>query len=313
MNAITSVTGDTGKPRNARRVTEKDFFLPLAIIGGLIVLVFTIGTHFAVRAFDRSSAIREQILTQNGIDQRVREVGQLVVPQVVWDDATANLDVTFNRQWAGANIGKYLKQTDGFDSSFVIDRDDMAVFASNGGIETSASAYQPIAGLAAPLVRSVRSLERERGPLRPLASGGMIARAIQVSTLGMVDGRMSIVTATLVQPDFGKALPPGPRSPIVVTTMRVDQEFLDMFARRYMLDGLRVRTLDQAPKPEEIEIPATAGTKTIAYFAWRPLNPGYVMLREFLPPVGLVCLLLGLAVFVQLRKVHWAARALLDG
>jgi len=313
MNAITTLATDLREARLERRINEKDFFLPLAIIGGLIILVFTVGTHFAVRAFDRSSAIREQILAQNGISQRVGEVGKLVVPQVVWDDATANLDVKFDRAWAAANIGKYLAQTDGFDGTYVIDADNHPLFAASEGLEVETQAYRPVDRLALPLIKSVRTAEAARGPVRSMGSGGMVAKPIQASALKIVDGKLSILTATLVQPDFGKALPPGPRSPIVVTTMRIDQDFLDLFARRYMMDGLRIRTLEQQPKPDEIEIPATddAG-RTIAYFAWRPLNPGYTMLREFLPPVGLICLLLGLAIYIQLRKVHLAARALLD-
>lgn len=295
-----------------RRITERDFFLPLAIIGGLALLVVTLGTHFAVDAFDRSSAIREQMLARNGIVQRIGEVAQMVVPQTDWDDATAHLDVTFDNAWAEANIGKFLSQTDGFSQSFIVDRDDRLVFASRGGLQATGSSFRPIAPLAAPLLDSVRRDEAARGTLRPLPSGGMISRAIQASTLAMIDGKLSILTATLVQPDFGKALPMGKRSPAVITAMPVDQDFLDVFAKRYMMEGLHIRAIGDPARAGDVEIPAQDRQgKALAYFAWKPLDPGYTMLREFLPSIGLVLLTLAALAFYQLRKVHQAARELL--
>ncbi len=294
------------------RITTADFFLPLAIIGGLALLLLTMGTHFAVSAFDRSSAIREQILVQNGIAQRIDEVAAMVVPQTTWDDATAHLDNRFDARWAAANIGKYLSQTDGIDLSYVIDRDNHVIFASRGGLESAKGTYPEIGGLADPLISKVRAQERARGPLRKLASGGMISHAIQASSLNLIEGKLSILTATLVQPDFGTALPQSDRSPIVITSMHVNQDFLDAFARRYMLDGLHIRAPGDPQRSGEVEIPARDNHgKTLAYLAWKPLDPGYSMLRVFLPAIGIVLLLMGAMAYYQLRKVHLAARELL--
>ena len=53
----------------------------------------------------------------------------------------------------------------------------------------------------------------------------MVASAIQANALKAVDGKLSIVTVSLVQPDFGKAMPKGPRAPMVITVMPVDKTF----------------------------------------------------------------------------------------
>ena len=294
-------------------VTRSDFFWPLAVIAALTLLVMTMGIHFAVRAFDKASEQREQTLAQNGITLRIQEVAQMIVPQADWDDAVRYLDNKFDEAWADANIGKYLNQTNGFDRSFVLDAADRPIFASINGERTALTSFDRIAPLAAPLVRSVREQEARRGPIKAVQTSGMISRPIQANALKILGGKMAIMTATLVQPDFGTAMPKGPRSPVVVTTMAVGPEFLELFSKRFLFDGVHVRALDQRPIAGETEIAAKDGDgRVIAHFAWRPLNPGYAMLRQLLPPIGLVCAVLGLVALTQLRRIAHFADALID-
>jgi hypothetical protein len=314
MNAITSFPG-TGQARRYRPpVVEADFFWPLAIIGGLLLLVCIAGTHVAVRAFNSSSAVREQILVENGIHHRIEEVAQMVAPQILWDDAVQHLDNKYDAQWAADNIGKYLNQTERFEQSFIIDAADLPVFAATGGVTVPVADEHILGGDADHLVADVRARERARGPIKPGKPNAMVARSIQANALKAVDGRLSIVTVSLVQPDFGKAMPRGPRSPIVITVMPVDATFLESFAERFMLDRLHaIGPADEVPSGE-VAIPVRDELKRIVgYFAWRPLDPGYVMLRAFLGPVAIVGVLFAGIAFFQLRRIHVAARRLLDG
>ncbi len=314
MNAITSFP-TIGRMRRYRPpVMESDFFWPLAIIGGLLLLVCIAGTHVAVRAFNSSSAIREQILVENGIHHRIEEVAQMVAPQILWDDAVQHLDNKYDAQWAADNIGKYLNQTDRIDQSFVIDANDLPVYAAKGAATIPVVDEHILGGDADHLVADVRAREKARGPIKPGAPNTMVAAAIQASAVKEVDGKLSIVTVSLVQPDFGKAMPLGARAPMVITVMPIDRTFLQGFAQRFMLDGLHtLGPADEVP-PGEVGIPVRDELKRIVgYFAWRPLDPGYVMLRAFLGPVAIVGVLFAGIAFFQLRRIHVAARRLLDG
>ncbi len=314
MNAITSFPS-TGRMRRYRPpVMEADFFWPLAIVGGLLLLVCIAGTHVAVRAFNTSSAIREQILVENGFGHRIEEVAQMVAPQILWDDAVVNLDNKYDPKWASDNIGKYLNQTERFEQSYIIDANDLPVYMAKGGVTQPVVDEHILGGDADHLVADVRVREKARGPIKPGKPNAMVANSIQASALKAVDGRLSIVTVSLVQPDFGKAMPRGPRSPIVITVMPVDKTFLQSFAQRFMLDGLHaIGPADEIP-PGEVAIPVRDELKRIVgYFAWRPLDPGYVMLRAFLGPVAIVGVLFCAIAFFQLRRIHVAARRLLDG
>ncbi|WP_176943530.1 CHASE4 domain-containing protein [Sphingomonas sp. YR710] len=300
------------RPGDEMPIRRSDFFWPLAVIAGLTVLVLTLGIHFALGAFDRESEVREQNLARNGFTQRVAEVANMVVPQTDWDDAVRNLDNRYAPDWAETNIGKFLYQTDGFDRSFVLDAANRPIFASFRGAKAPISAYRPIDTLAADLIQMVRLQESQRPPLHKDGARGMMSRPIQASALKVVGRSLTILTVTLVQPDFGTAMPAGPRAPIVVTTMPVDPSFLSRFSSRFLFDDVHVRFLGQLAAEGETSIPATDETgRVVALLAWHPLNPGYGMLRRLWPQILIACLILLAVVFTQLRRIFGFADELI--
>jgi hypothetical protein len=292
---------------------KRDFILPLATIGLLVLMALTIGVHFGVQALNEESAAREQQLVRNGLAQRMEEVAELVVPQLSWDDAISHLDNRFDLAWARSNVHEFLEHAYGFDGEYVIDAADRPVFGALGADEVPPGSYARIAEPARDLLRAVRKQEAVRGPLARKAGTEMISKPIQASTVEVVGGELTILTATLVQPDFGTALPAGPRSPIVVTLMHVDKPFLAKFSGRFLLDDVSVRLPGQAQRQGRIEWPVTDDSGEVqAWLAWKPLDPGYGMLhRMWLPVLQGLLVIMGIAA-IQLRRMLLAARQLIE-
>lgn len=290
-----------------------NFVLPLVTVACLIVLALTAGVHFAVKGLDGESAGREQTLAQNGLLLRMEEVSAMVVPQTDWDDAVRNLDNAYNPDWAALNINEFLDHTHGFRGTYVIDAEGKPVFSAEAGTVVTSDQFGNVAPIAGKLVDKVRKLEAARGPLRKISTSDVISMPLQASSLKVLGKDLVIVTATLVQPDFGTALPRGPRAPIVVTTMPVDQRFLTSFSRRFLLEDVSVRLPDQAVRPGTIAIPVKDDTgRSVAYLAWRPHNPGYAMLHRVAAPALLTLLVIcGIAAF-QLRRIFEATRRLIE-
>ena len=279
--------------RGARPIAPRtrlltEFLMPLATIACVVVLVLTFGIHSVVAALDEESAARERQLARNGLALRMEEVAQLVVRQTNRDSS-------------------------GFDAEYVLDAGDRPLFAAVDGEVTAPGRYADIAGRAGGLVAKVRRDEAARGPIRKLAGPGMLSKPIQASAFKAIGGRLTILTATLVQPDFGTALPSGPRAPIVVTEMRVDPPFLAQFSKRFLLDGVSVRLPSQPARPGRIEIPVHDDTGVLqTWLTWQPLDPGYGMLhRMALPFFGGMLFVLIVAAF-ELRRIFRAARDLIE-
>lgn len=304
-----------GKDSSFRTVAHvwKDFALPLAVVAGLVVLAITASVHFAVAALNAESAKREQQLVLNGLALRLEEVAELVVPQTQWDDAVRNLDNRFDRAWANANINEFLNHASGFDGEFVLDANDAPVYAALDGNEVATHMYDAIAPLVAELKRDIRTREAARGSIAKPSQPGLISRPIQSSALKVLGGQLTVVTATLVQPDFGTAMPSGPRAPIVVTLMHIDRPFLAQFSKRFLLENVAIRLPSEPRDMSKLEI-ATRDEKgrIQAYLTWVPLNPGYGILHSMALPLLLaLAVLLTMAGF-QLRRVFMAARSLIE-
>ncbi len=291
---------------------RRDFAMPLIVIGLLVILAITASVHFGVKALDEESAAREQQLVRNGLELRVAEVAALVVPQVDWDDTVRNIDNAFDPAWTDENINEFLDHTYGFHAQYVVDANNVPVFAALGET-TEIGIYRRVAGHVGDLLASVRRQEAARGAIAKSSGPDPVSSAIQASGVKMIEGHLTILTATLVQPDFGKALPRGPRAPIVLTEMRVDEPFLAQFSKRFLLKDVYVRTPAQRAQAGRIEVPVKDEKGTVqAYLAWTPLEPGYGMLNRMATMLLLGMLPLLAIAAIELRRIFRAARKLIE-
>ena len=251
---------------------------------GLVLLVML--SAFLVQRFDVVAAQREQDLVEHGFERQIDELDAVVATQVDWDEAISALDHKFNAQWADFNVGNYLYTFNGFSHSFVLDRNGRNVYAAVEGERSDLSAFAPFATLANKMIPEIRLAEQRRGPIRQRqGKNNIVIPPIQKNAIASVAGKTYIVTATLVQPDFGKILPKGPRAPIVVTARPIDTALLKAFSARYLLDGLLL--LDPTVKPErrqQIVLKSMDGTPA-ASLSWVPRRPGTLLRSQLQWPL----------------------------
>ncbi len=259
--------------------------------------------------FDKAALQREQLVVGNGLSSRVAEIGRQVVPQAVWDDAVVNLDNRFNRDWARDNIGTYLHVTDDFQFSWVLDAADRPIYGMVGGEEVPVSRFGQIAGPAARIVAEVREAEALRASTGARPSVGPQS-AIVANATDMVDGELFVLSATLVQPDFGTARITGRRAPVIVTGRMMDETFIDTFSQRYMLESAHLHLDDARSEPDQAHAGiANPAGQTVATLDWEPQKAGEWLMRKFLPlTLALLAGMLALAL-IAYRKAHAATRA----
>lgn len=122
----------------------------------------------------------------------------------------------------------------------------------------------------------------------------ILAAPLQTSTLAALDTGVAILTATLVQPDFGTAMPRGARAPIVVTAMAMDSTFLASFAGRFMLADLKLHTDRSTGAGARVDLEDSNGTP-VATLTWAPQTPGAAILSKIAAPA--LCVGSALAIF----------------
>ncbi|NCU12103.1 MAG: hypothetical protein GXC70_08115, partial [Sphingomonadaceae bacterium] len=195
-------------------------------LGVLTLLVLTSG--LLIQRFDATAKLRESHMVDHGFARQIEELDKVVATQVGWDDAVLSLDHRRDADWADFNIGNYLHTFNGFTHSFVIDERESVFYASVQGERAGLDAYAPFAPIAARLIPEIRAAERRRPPLQQKpGKGNIVVPPIQAGTVGVIDGQVYLVGATLVQPDFGNVLPKGPKAPIAITAIPLGARLLD--------------------------------------------------------------------------------------
>lgn len=291
-----------------QKAFKADFFWPLVVLAIFALGLLVAMAFILVRQFDVSARDREQAVVQNGLIERTQEVGQMVAPQVEWDEAVRRLDNRLDPRWAYDNLSAYLDHVDGFDRVFVLDGRDRPRYASEGLQTVPADRYTAFAGAGQSLVARVRAAEAARESAKANFDRKSFSRPIQAATITSAGGGLGILTATLVQPDMGLAKPLGPRAAIVVTRMPIDRAFLGAFGERFLLTGFSLGPPSGKPSPDlaHITIRDDQG-RALATLSWTPQDPGRALAQRVVTPILMVvsCLVL-LALYLYRRSLRMA-------
>jgi diguanylate cyclase (GGDEF)-like protein len=270
-------------------------------LGGLALVVLL--SIFLIERFDVAAADHERAIVQRGVVEVGKELDAVVATQVDWDNAIASLDNKFDPAWADFNLGNYLYTFNGFSHVFVIDGAAKPFYAAAHGERTGLGSYDPFKPVVDQMVPKLRLAEVKRGSIKPRpGKNNILIPPIQANAFAKVGDQYYVVTATLVQPDFGKKLPKGPRAPITVAAKPVDAAMLKAFADRYLLEGIVLTGPDfQADGRQQVVLHALDQTP-LAALSWIPAKPGTLLRERLQAPLLVGILLLMMLAILVVRR-----------
>jgi sensor domain CHASE-containing protein len=261
----------------------------LLVLGGVALALWMLAANA-----DRDTRLREQQQVAHGIAGWIEETEARIAGQTNWDDALNNLGVAYDAEWAHTNVGQFLHDMGGLEQAFVLDAADQPVYGMVDGQDVAPQSFAAMARAAAPLIAEVRRGEAQRPALvgkPPFAV--MLSKPIQASLVSRVGNQPAVISATLVQPDFGTVSLAG-RAPIVITVEALNQEFLTKFGNRFLLSQIALRDLAEPVGDHEAAYELTSSDGAgVARLSWRQQSPGMHLLGQAMPPVlGVLALLL---------------------
>ena len=218
-----------------RSVRENLFVLMIMVIAsGSLALVG--GQIYFAWLSDRAAADRERLMVEEGLATLVEETAWTTTSIALWDDAVGNLDNELNLEWADENVSEFLYRTLGFEAALILDRADQPIYGMRDGERSRAEDLLQFLPPAQPLIEQVRAAERRRGSLSDVfRNSRSVSKPIFRSSLVEADGRIVLMTAALIQPDFGRSLPDTERSAIILAASPVDRSFVSMIEKRFLL------------------------------------------------------------------------------
>ena len=281
----------------------------VAIVSFLAIIMLIVLLFRGAEAVDGISRASEETLLKNGLAARTLELQASVVPQADWDDTVTNLDLHFDPEWASANIGVFLTQTSGFELVSVLDKAEQTVFASDRGDPANAVVVRQLEAQTRTLVADIRQKETARGAFR-LTPGNtaMISTPIQAAAVSNVAGKPYILVATLVQPDFGTALP-SDRAPIVLAAEAIDPAFLALLVTRYQLDDAEIVAASTPVNGATavVDIDGASGAPLLS-LRWQPHQPAISFLKATWYYIALT-LLICIAALLHFSRAARRARS----
>ncbi len=270
-------------------------------LGVLLMLVLV--SALLVQRFDATASAREQHMVEQGFYHQVQELNKVIATQVSWDDAVQMLDHRHSADWTDFNLGNYLYTFNGFTHSFVVDGSEQVFYASHNGERADVAGYAAFARVAGQLLPQIRQAESLRPKLVPRpGKGNLVIPPIQANTVGRIGDRVYLVTATLVQPDFGKYLPKTNRAPVAITALPIDAKLLSGFAERYLLDHLTLAPKAAAISGNGVLVLRDREHSPVASLVWNPRKPSAALLDRLLLPLLMVLVLLGLLAWTMMRR-----------
>ena len=262
-------------------------------LAGLVLLVVLAAV--LIERFDVASADHERAIVQRGIVEQGKELDAVVATQVDWDLAIAKLDNKIDPAWADFNLGNYLYTFNGFSHVFVVDGEAHPVYAAALGERAGLGTYAAFQPIADRLIPQLRAAEVNRGAIKPRpGKNNILIPPIQANAFARVNGQMYVVTATLVQPDFGKTLPKGPRAPVTIAVKPIDTAMLAAFADRYLLAAPRLVQPDTLSADRQHVVLHAPDRTPLAALSWIPAKPGTLLREKIQVPLLIGVLLMAL-------------------
>lgn len=275
--------------------------LALALVAGALASV----ALFAADQANELSGQRQQALIRASLSERAARIGYEQESITVWNESlrqasAAKPDFT----WFDDNLGIWLHDYYGHDEAYVLRPDGRPFYAMRDGSRTDPTDYVRRLGDTVPaLVTQLRARLRSASK-RDIAPPQRVAG---VRALGIVGGHPAIVSVKPITNDGGE-IPSVAATPVHVSVRRLDGNFAATVAKEY---GLREATFEKkaaADKRRYIALNGASGGP-IGFFAWRPFEPGAMVLARVAPFACAAFLVLFGIVIWLLRRFNRALLA----
>lgn len=266
-----------------------------------------------VTRFDATVREREILIVQNGIEHFSNNVSERVLNLATWDEAVKHLDKRFDAIWAEQQLGVFLADREGFDIIAVLDATDRSQFLFRRGQAGNPDDFPRLAPQTWGLVAEVRRKEARRGPVQDITRQQKAPGAVQAHSLATIEGETYVLTATLVQPDFGTELPLRARAPIIMTAMKFDSQLLHSFGERFLLERVHIHPGDNRVEGGQAHAPLMDKDGVVlATIDWFSQRPGMSILERILPAIVSLLGVFGCAALYLYSRSSRMAKGLIE-
>ena len=280
------------------RSTIRGLIAPVALSTAIGVAVIGTIIVFAARELDRVVRDNSAHILQSALTQTREHVKTVAFDNSYWDQAVENLVENLDPNWADANVGTYLRETQGICSTYVLNPENRAVYSIARCKTETDDPFLRFEGGLKKLANEARKSPRNQ---KPVAVEGLFW-----------DGQFAHTLAASVLTDYnivdGKEVPEG-TDWVLIVSIAFNEETVAKISKEFLLPNLRVVPDEDIGTQVHQPITLVDG-KQPASFVWDPPKPGQEMLRRTTPFVLAVFFVVGGLTVLFVRRANATARLL---
>ncbi len=201
-----------------------------------------------------------------------------------WDEAVERTATGGNEQWIDDNLGSWMHAFFGVDEAYVLDGEDLPIYAFAGTEIKAPSFFENRRALLRPYLAALRA---------KLAAGEPPSRVAHEQSIGVSDyiyvsGRPAVLSIKPIVSDSGDLDQPIPTIRVHVAIQYLEGDVIDKVGQAHVLQNLKwVPAAALNPEAASISLRSDAGNVDIE-FQWTPYRPGQRLLSSLSPVLILV-------------------------
>ncbi|WBO61054.1 MULTISPECIES: EAL domain-containing protein [unclassified Acidocella] len=243
-------------------------------VGALAILLLT----WSAKQTDQISVLRQEEVVVHIVSQMRAQIAHDQESSTVWDTAIQKTRAD-DTEWMDNNLGTWMHSYFGFDGAYVLNSQNIPIYAFANGTITAPLAYDAIGAQVAPLVRILR--HNMRDGVGTMMSGDTLSPG--VADIMVICGHPAIVSVKPIVSDSGSIKQVAGTEYLHVAVRFLDGSFVQQLTSEYLFDGLHFAWLPMhSPTEAAYPIDNNAG-RLVGYFIWRPERPGTTMLAKAMP------------------------------
>lgn len=276
----------------------------LVVLGSVLVVFAATAALLGFFVFwsgaqvDKVGIDRQATRIVSALSQQLRQISKDQESVGVWDvtlSAVSRRDYT----WLNHNIARQMSSYFRHDASYILEGDDVPIYAARAGRRIDASAYGEIAPLVAPMIDELRARTRL----------GYLDIPPSIADFVVIGGTPSIVGVFPIVSAKGEGDRRPGHEPILVSVVSLNLGYELGIIDRYMLEAGRFTT---SPSDNGLSVfPVTNRTgRIVTFFEWQPYLPGTELLAQTVPAFASGFGVLGIVVALLLHRLWRSSRDL---
>lgn len=291
------------------RFTQFKLVGPALILIAILIAGLAAIPYYAVERLDADVRERQETLVKRNISIWIEDVEFALTAWTIWDESIAKIDNKFDYEWTDRNIGLSLIGTSRTRFAAILDADGEMIYSRTADEVTDRPFFvrgaEAIAKDAQSLLDNIRSRET------PLATNGIPA-PVALSKIEVIGTDAVLLTASLFQPDFRTATPRGRSAPILISATPIAGSLQEFVGTRFLLDDPLIGPMTLVPAERARVAIAVGLNGQTEVLSWRPPTPARDLLRQSLPLISAVTIVLIVGGLFVTRLSRRAAASLVE-